>query len=41
MKESENKRTAADAGWRLSRYNLSIPNPDGEGANTYRKKSDF
>ena len=43
MKESENKRTAADAGWRLSRYNLSIPNPDGEGlliANTYRKKCD-
>ena len=39
MKESESKRPAAEAGWHYSRYNLTIPNPDGEGvliANTYR-----
>ena len=41
MKESEGKRSAAEAGWHLSRYNLTIPNPDGEGvliANTYKSK---
>ncbi len=41
MKQSEGKRSASEAGWHFSRYNLTIPNPDGEGvliANTYREK---
>ena len=41
IKQSEGKRSAGEAGWHVSRYNLTIPNPDGEGvliANTYRGK---
>ncbi len=40
MTVSDCVRTAAEAGWHLSRYNLMIPNPDAEGcliANVYRR----
>ena len=39
VKKSAGSRSAAEAGWHLSRYNVAVSNPDGDGvliANTFR-----